>query len=336
MQGVAAGRLAIACGVALLPMAVAAQPHSAAHLRARAMELGYNLDYPEALAAFREAIAADPLDPTSERLAAATLWMHMLFEQGAITVEDYLGQARSKIDRPKARPEFVEAFRAHLDRATVLAERRLKVAGAPRGTSAELQRAQAEQHYGAGAVAALRASYIGTIEGRVLDSVGASRRAYNEHTRALALDPDRADAGLLVGLYRYTVACLPFGLRVMARLAGFSGNRSAGLQLVEDAARQESNVQTNAMFMLVLLYNREGRPADALRIIEQLQRRYPRNRLLWLEAGMSQLRAGQPGDALRSLDEGLEKLARDRRPKAPGEEARWQHYRRVALAAVHQ
>jgi tetratricopeptide (TPR) repeat protein len=336
MQRVAVSGLAIACGVAVLPMAVAAQPHSAAQLRAGAMELGYNLDYPEALATFREVIAADPLDATSERLAAATLWMHMLFEQGAITVDDYLGQARSKIDRPKPRPHLVEAFRAHLDRATVLAERRLKLVGAPHGSSAEVQRARAELHYAAGAVAALRASYIGTIEGRVLDGVGASRRAYNEHKRALALDPHRADAGLLVGLYRYTVGCLPLGMRLMARLAGFSGNRSAGLQLVEDAARQQSNVQTNAMFMLVLLYNREGRPADALRIIEQLQRRYPRNRLLWLEAGMSQLRAGQPGDALRSLDDGLEKLAQDRRPKAPGEEARWQHYRRIALAALHQ
>ena len=92
----------------------------AASLRDRGLEHGYNLDYAEALAAFREAIDADPEDSNNERLAAATVWMRLLYEQGAVTVEDYLGQARANIPRRKPSADLVAVFRHHLDRATVL------------------------------------------------------------------------------------------------------------------------------------------------------------------------------------------------------------------------
>ena len=49
-------------------------PVSAAAHRARGLEHGYNLDRGEALAAFEDAIAADPGDPSAYRLAAATVW----------------------------------------------------------------------------------------------------------------------------------------------------------------------------------------------------------------------------------------------------------------------
>jgi hypothetical protein len=58
-------------------------------------------------------------------------------------------------------------------------------------------------------------------------------------------------------------------------------------------------------------------------VIGDLQRRYPRNRLLWLEAGGTALRAGRPPEARAALEQGLAHLARDERPRAPGEEARW-------------
>ena len=168
----------------------------------------------------------------------------------------------------------------------------------------------------------------------MLGSLGPARRAYREHERVLELDPARKDAGLIVGLYRYGVASLPAPLRLLAHLAGFGSGRERGLRLVEDASRYPSHVQSNALFMLVLLYNREARYDDALHVIVELQSRYPRNRLLWLEAGGTALRAGRPAVAKGMLEEGLARLAVDARPRAAGEEARWRYTYGAALGAL--
>ena len=55
----------IAVAVLLLGSGLPAQTPTSAELRERAADLAYNLDYPEALATLREAVAADPRDPAS-------------------------------------------------------------------------------------------------------------------------------------------------------------------------------------------------------------------------------------------------------------------------------
>jgi tetratricopeptide (TPR) repeat protein len=135
-------------------------------------------------------------------------------------------------------------------------------------------------------------------------------------------------------MYRYGVSTLPLPLRLLAGLAGFGGGRDRGLRLIEDAASFPSDVQPNAMFTLIVIYNREGRYGDAMRVIAELQRRYPRNRLLWLEAASTALRAGRPAEAKHALEEGLARFSSDPRPRAFGELARWHYYLGAALVAL--
>lgn len=324
-------RSCVAISVAVLMSIGAGAPPversgAAAH-RLRGLEHGYNLDYPEALAAFQDALVTDPDDATAYRLAAATLWMRLLFHQGAVTVEDYLGRSRANVRRRVPPPEFVSSFHQYLERSLALAEQRLR--RRPEDANAYCQ---------LGAAAALRASYIATIEGSVRESLGPARRAYGALQRCMTLDPTRQDAGVLVGLYQYTVGSEPLPMRLLARVAGLDGNRDNGLRLVEQAAADSSDVhvQTQAALVLVLLYSREARAVDALRIVHELQKRYPRNRLLRLEAGGAALRAGRPAEALRALDEGLLQLSQDPRPRAYGEEARWRYLRGAALVALRQ
>jgi tetratricopeptide (TPR) repeat protein len=320
-----ATRLAIICAAGT-PMAIAAQTMpDAAGLRRAGLEHGYNLDYAEALASFKAAIAADPNDSAAHRLAAATLWMQLLMAQGAVTVEDYMGDARAKVARTAPAPAVAAAFHEHLQHAVRIAEQRLRA-----------RPADADARFQAGSAAALRASYIATIEGRVRDSVAAGRRAYAEQTRVLAIDPARHDAGLIVGLYRYGVSTLSLPMRLLARIAGFGSGRDSGLRLVEQAAAYPGDTQTRARFALVLLYNREGRHADAARLIRELQARYPRNRLLGLEAAGTALRAGRPREALAAIDSGLAHLAADPRPRALNEESRWRSLRETAVNALRK
>ena len=296
---------------------------SAPALRAQGLQLGYNLDHADALAAFKDAIAADPSDPTAYRLAAATAWISLLFEQGAITVDDYLGQARANLPRATPTAALDVAFHDALRQAITLSEEQLRN-----------HPSDADAHYQVGAAYGYLASYTATVEGRLLGSLGPARRAYHEHERALELDPRRKDAGLVVGMYRYTVSSLPAPLRLLAHLVGFGGNRERGLRMVEDAAHYPSDAQPNALFTLILMYNREARYDDALRVIGELQQRFPRNRLLWLEAGSTALRAGRPADANTALEEGLARLSRDPRPRAFGEDARWGYAYGAALVAL--
>ena len=325
LTGASVAALAATLAIAAPPVLSAPRPagdDALAH-RLRGLEFGYNLDYAEALAAFQDAMHADPDDPGAPRLAAVTIWMRLLFKQGSVTVEDYMGQMRSDVRRPTPDATLAADFKRHIDLAQSLAEKKL---------SANPRDPDAQFHYGS--AAATRASYVATIEGRVGQSVSYARQAYAAHRRCLTLDSKRADAGLIVGAYRYTVAGLPFHMRVLARLAGLDGGRKEGLELVEKAARYASPAQPNALFTLVLLYSREGRHDDALKTVRELQSRFPRNRLLWLEEAGTALRAKRAVEAIAALDHGRALLAVDTRPRAYGEAARWTFLRGSALVAL--
>jgi len=129
---------------------------------------------------------------------------------------------------------------------------------------------------------------------------------------------------------RHAVASRSAPLRFVAYLAGLDGDGDRGIRYVEEAAQYPGDTRRNALFTLVLLYNRAGRYDEALQLIEELQQRYPRNRLLWLEEGNTLLRAGRADAARVAIEEGLGRLARDTRPRAPGEESRWE----AALASA--
>ena len=85
----------------------------------------------------------------------------------------------------------------------------------------------------------------------------AARRAYDEHERVLELDASRKDAGLVVGTYRYIVSTLSLPLRMMAYVVGFGGGRSGACRCCSETAASGGESRTDAMFALVLMYNRE-------------------------------------------------------------------------------
>jgi tetratricopeptide (TPR) repeat protein len=314
----------VAAAVALSVAAPAlANPQSAA-LRTQAADQLYNLDRDEAMATFRRAVAADPSDAGAYRGLASALWLSVTFRRGNMTVDDYLGKiARPNGKMPPPPPETAAAFREAIDKALALARARI-----------EANDKDADAHYQVGSAVGLRASYTATVDGSVVAAFRSAREAYSEHERVLELDPRRKDAGLIVGTYRYVVSAVALPLRLMAYVAGFGGDRQKGLRLIEEAADYRGDNQPDARFALILIYNREKRFDDALKQLEVLRQRYPRNRLVWLETGSTYLRAGRPADAERFINDGLERFSADQRPKMFGEDALWLYKRGAARAAM--
>ncbi len=293
-------------------------------LRARGASEIYNLDRDRALETFRQAVAADPQDAAAYRGLASALWLSITFRRGNMTVDDYLGSvSRTRSTAAPPPPETVAAFNAALEHAMTLA--RARVAANPRDPSA---------HYELGAAIGLRASYMATVDNSIVGAFRAAKGAYEEHEKVLQLDPRRKDAGLIVGTYRYIVATLSLPLRWMAYVAGFGGDKDKGLKLVEDAAVYPGDNQEDARFALLLLYNREKRYDDALRLLATLREQFPRNRLVWLESGSTSLRAGRAADADRFLADGLARFAGDTRQRMFGEDALWWYKRGAARAAL--
>jgi len=318
--------LALALWGGLAPTLQPAVRDESALIRTRAFDLVYNLDHDEAMALLRKEIAAHPNDPALHRALASVIWLHVLFVRGAVTVDHYLGSfSRTQVELKKPPPDLDEAFRAHVARAIELAQARL--AATPRDPQA---------HYDLGSAIGLRASHVATVEGKMLAGFNAARRAFDEHEKVLDLDPSRKDAGLIVGIYRYIVSTMSFPLRMMAYVAGFGGGRDHGIRLIEEAAAHRGESRTDAMFALVLVYNRERRYDDALKVLGELRRMYPRNRLVLLEAGSTALRGGRHSEAESLLTEGLGLLARETRSRIPGEEALWRYKRGAARAASQQ
>ena len=205
----------------------------AANLRSEGLDLAYNLDHDAAIERLRRAVASAPADAAARRTLASVLWLNILFGRGSVTVDHYLGSFTRTQVALKAPPEHLATeFSRNVGEAIALA--RARVNAAPRDPQA---------HYDLGAALGLEASYIATVEGRLLAGFRAARRCYDEHEKVLELDPSRSDAGLAVGTYRYLVSSLPVHMRMLAYVAGFGGGKSAESSsssgLPQDRGRRE-------------------------------------------------------------------------------------------------
>ena len=298
--------------------------HTSPDLRAEALDLAYNLDHEAAMERLRRAVAAAPSDPAPRRTLASVLWLNILFSRGAVTADHYLGRfTRTQVALKEPPEHLASEFKRNLAEALALAGQRVKAS--PRDPQA---------HYDLGAALGLEASYTATVEGKLMAGFRTARRCYDAHERVLELDPSRTDAGLVVGTYRYLVATLPLHMRMLAYVAGFGGGKERGIEMLERAAGGSGEARTDAMFALVLVYNRERRFDEALRVLRALREAYPRNRLVVLEQGATALRGGRAAEAESILTAGLGSLMRDTRPRMPGEEQLWRYKRGAARAAL--
>jgi tetratricopeptide (TPR) repeat protein len=93
---------------------------------------------------------------------------------------------------------------------------------------------------------------------------------------------------------------LPLPIKILAGATGYRGSKKRGLAMLEQVAKDGHWSQDDAKTVLILLYTREKRFEDVLKLTRELSAKYPRNYLLRLETA----------DALVSLA-GVKRKAKD-------------------------
>src|SRR5215210_300435 len=241
-------------------------------LRRSGLDALYNIDYDKAQRDFKEIVQLYPNHPGGYQLLAARLWIKTLYESRRLQASLYSSESFYSNGDDKVDPKIVTEFRNLTREAKRLAEAKLKQE--PKSVEALDFLANTE---------GLKASFEEAVERRHFAALRDGNDAVEHHREVLKLDPKYIDAQITIGLYEYVVGSLPLPVKIIAGATGYRGSKKRGLAMLEQVAREGRWSQDDAKTVLVLLYTREKRFADVLKLTRQLSAKYPRNYLLRLE-----------------------------------------------------
>ncbi len=261
-------------------------------LRRAGFEAFYNLEYEKAREYFERLATDFPEHPAGPLYLATHAWIEWLHRTRRLQTGIYINPAFYAQPEERADEQQEKQFRDLIERAIEKAQARLHA-----------DEADVEARYFLGAAYAVLAGYEATVLRKFFSALRNGLRAVKEHREVLRRDPGFADAYLTVGLYEYIVGSLPLAVRILIALGGIRGSRERGIQQLEEAARSGKYVADDARTLLIAVYYREKRFPDALRTLEELISRYPRNHLFALERANLLMRMGERAEAVRAFEE---------------------------------
>ena len=235
-------------------------------LRAEGYEALYNLDYEGARSHFQKMIDIAPDNPAGAECYASSLWVQQLNEswkRKATLYSDDANDAKTRADRKQS-----EEFRRWTRQAKQLSEARLRKD--PKDVDAL---------YFLGAAQGLEAAFAAGVERKFMPAFRSGTDAVERHRAVLKLAPDFHDAELTIGLMNYVIGSLPLPTRMLAATMGVRGSKKRGLEALERVAKEGKWARDIARMLLIDLYKREKRFADAAEMARQLAEKYPRNNI---------------------------------------------------------
>jgi len=239
----------------------------------KGIEAMHNLDFKASRVSFEEVKRRFPDHPASHYYLAANLFLQTLTQPGRLlpllsnlSRSKTFGENKEQVDRVT-----VDQFRALTRQSQQLAKARLK-----------LNARDAEALYFLGATHGLIASFKGTLEGSIVSAMREGSSGVDRHRDVIRLDPQFHDAELSIGLYDYTVGALPLPVKIMASIANFRGSKKRGLETLERVGREGRLGRHIARLVLITLYKREKRYAEAVERARELAASFPRSYLFRL------------------------------------------------------
>lgn len=279
----------LAAFIALLPTLTAAaqrvdtDPLNREPYVQQAFQLYYNMDYDAALARFQRIQAEHPNDP----LATAFVLHVVLFrELNRLDLLDttfyandgFLTGKHTIVEDPKVRDQIKSLSQKVYDQANA------ELRSNPNDVNALFARGWARS---------LQATYLAMVERSFRSALHLALGAKDDHERVLQLDPNYADAKMVVGIYQYTVGALPLAFKIIFGFAGIHGSKPVGMALLADAAAHGTITSVEARTAMDLFLRREAKYQQAITINQTLVSQYPRNFLFALERANLSKDAGQ-------------------------------------------
>lgn len=250
----------------------------------------YNLDFPNARQTFEKLAAQSPENPTHWNALATTQWLDIVYSQEKLNLESFSGSSLGTRDSKESVSAADEKkFRDTVATAIAKADAILKKHPKDR-----------DALYAKGVSLGALGAFEAVVKRSYLRAHGKAKEARSLHLEVLKLDPSFKDAKMAVGVYEYTVGAIPGWLRFFLGVFGVGGgSKENGVAALEDAAKNGRRVSTDAKMLLVVVYNRERRFDEALKILDDLQKRYPRNFLFELASASTLGKMQRRDDALR-------------------------------------
>ena len=252
----------------------------------------YNLEYDQAIADFTAVTDRNPADPSAWNHLAQAILFRAMYRSGALESEMVSGSnpflRRAKVQiAPAEQASFFDA----IGKAMQLSQARLNEnPDAPAGLGP------------IGVAYALRGNYNFLVRKAWVDALHDATDARKAHKHLCDLDPDNIDAQLIPATYDYVTGSLPLGYRILGFIAGYHGDRNRGIRALQSVAQNGHSSRADAETILAAIYRRERRAQDAIPLLEDLIRRFPRNYLLRFEIVQMQSDLGNKEQALAEID----------------------------------
>jgi tetratricopeptide (TPR) repeat protein len=260
----------------------------------------YNLDFSTAQRGYEALTGSHPDNPDYWNALASSIWLKITYDQQKLNIESFSGKGTfgTRESKEAVNPEDEQRLRQTV--ATAISK-----------AQAVLDRNPNDVHalYALGIANATLASFEGTVKRSYLTAHSKAKAARNFHQQVLKLDPGFDDARLSVGTYDYVIGVIPSFFRFLLAPFGIrSAGKDSGIRQLETAAAKGKTASTDARMVLTVVYAREKKYDQALRLINELHRKYPRNFLFELAKGSIYGKLKKWDESVEVYEQVLEKV----------------------------
>ena len=254
--------------VVLFPFVQSVLAADAKQIYEEATNALYNLDFSTAEHTYETLTRDYPDNPDYWNAVASAIWVRITFNQQKLNIESFSGSSLgTKDSRDTVNPADEKRMRDVITIAIQKADAILKQN--PNDVRAL---------YAKGVSQGTLAAFEATVKRSYMSAHGKAKAAHDLHEQVLKLDPTFDDAQIGVGAYDYVVGVLPAFLRfVLSPFGVRSAGKEMGIQELEAVAARGKIASSDAKMILIVVYTREKRYEQALKLLEELHSKYPRN-----------------------------------------------------------